>query len=298
MKKTLNLRTLMIFVFACVIIGAALSLSYVLMVTGHFAAELPSDRTLEAQDTLQIERTPPILMYHSISDAPYQVTAENFRAQIAYLAQNGFTFLFAEDIRYSYRYDRPIILTFDDGFRDNYEVAFPILQEFNARATIFMITYRIGQDGFLTAEQIKSLEDSGLVRVEPHSHFHSIFTGIELEEVRWQIEVSNAILEGITGRVPQVFAYPFGEFNCDVRAIAAEYYSIAFAVENGYTRDMLALYRMGVFNDMLRFRLTVATFGQTLSILMGLWLLIVGAVFGIICVGFGKSFRNIVRRRD
>ena len=284
MKKILISKTLITFLLICVIMGALLSIAYVLRFTRHFVAEFPSHRTVEAQNTLQTERIPPILMYHSISDAPRQVTAGNFEAQIAFLAENGFTFLFADEIHYAYRYDRPIILTFDDGFRDNYEAAFPILQEYGAKATIFIITYRIGQDGFLTAEQIQSLESGGLVRVEPHSHFHSIFTGIELEEVRWQIEVSNAALEGITGRAPRVFAYPFGEFNDDVREIIAEYYDIAFAVENGYTRDMLALYRIAVFNNMLRFRLAVADFGQIVSILAILGLLIASSIGGIICI--------------
>lgn len=216
---------------------------------------------------LQAETTLPILMYHSISDMPRQVTAQNFESQIVYLVDNGFTFLFPEEIGHSYRYERPVIITFDDGFRDNHDVAFPILREHNVKATIFMITYRIGDEDFLTAEQIRSLEASGLVRVEPHSHFHSIFTGIELEEVEWQIETSNAILQEITGRVPRVFAYPFGEFNDDVKQIAAQHYDIAFAVDNGYKHDVMALYRSSVFNSMLRFRIAVAPFGQVISII-------------------------------
>ena len=284
MKRILKLKTLLTFALICVIMGALLSSAYVLRFTRHFAAELPSHRAVEAENILNAERIPPVLMYHSISDAPRQVTAENFEAQITFLAGNGFTFLFADEIHYADRYDRPIILTFDDGFRDNYEVAFPILQRYGARATIFVITYRIGQDGFLTAEQIQSLEASGLVRVEPHSHFHSVFTGIELEEVRWQIEVSNAILEGITGRTPRVFAYPFGEFNDEVRKIIGELYDIAFAVENGYTRDMLAVYRITAFDNMLRFRLAVASLGQIIMILTVFGLLIAASIGGLIYV--------------
>jgi len=201
---------------------------------------------------------PPVLMYHSISDADWQVTAENFREQISYLAEGGFTFLFPEQIFYSYRYDKPIIITFDDGFLDNYEIAFPILQEYNVRATIFMMTAYIGLDGWLTAEQIREMEASGLVRVEPHTHNHTDMLQLTPEQMREQIERSNTALTEVTGREHRIFAYPYGFFDEQVKKIVAEYYDIAFAVGNGDRRDMLALHRYSVFNDMYAFRRIVA----------------------------------------
>jgi peptidoglycan/xylan/chitin deacetylase (PgdA/CDA1 family) len=187
-------------------------------------------------------------MYHSISQNRHQVTAKNFEAQIKYLAENGYTFLFPEEIHDSDEYDKPIIITFDDGYRDNYETAFEILKKYHAKATIFMITEHIGEDGFLTASQIRELEAGGLVRVESHTHNHTIMSQQQLDHVRIQIEKSNAVLEEITGREHKVFAYPYGAFNDEVRQMASEHYEIMFAVDNGDPRDLTALYRESVSN--------------------------------------------------
>ena len=198
---------------------------------------------------LEADKRPPVLMYHSISDDAFQLTAANFEAQIKYMSDNGFSFLFPEDIVNSDKYFRPVILTFDDGFRDNYSTAFPILQEYNARATIFMITDFIGEEDYLTAEQIKEMEASGLVRVESHSHNHTDMAEQSEAHVRRQIESSNAALKEITGRNHKVIAYPFGSVNGELKKIAAEYYNVGFATSQGHSRDLLSLFRHGIYNS-------------------------------------------------
>jgi peptidoglycan/xylan/chitin deacetylase (PgdA/CDA1 family) len=241
---------------------------------------------------LRTANDPAVLMYHSISDEPGQVTAGNFEAQIKYLAENGYTFLFPEEIHDSGKHGRSVIITFDDGYRDNYETAFPILQKYNAKAVIFMITYHIGQDGWLTREQIRSLESSGLARVEPHTQFHSDLTRITLEEVRLQIENSNAVIKDITGRDPRVFAYPYGGFNGGVKEIAAEYYDMAFATDNGDKRDIMAFYRASVSNNMMKFRIIAASTGQiNLIIILSLFFIIV-SVAGVVYIYVSRRFRR------
>jgi len=267
-------KTILSFGFVCVLALAMLSFVYIFRFAHLF---IPSGEKL-------ISAVPPILMYHSVSNMSYQVTSENFEVQMEFLVENGYTFLFAEELGHSYRYRRPIMISFDDGFADNYEVAFPILQRFGVRATIFMITYRIGHEGFLTAQQIQYMEASGLVRVEPHSHFHSVFPYIETDEVRWQIETSNAILQEITGRDHRVFAYPFGAFCTATRAIAAEYYDIAFAVDNGYRQDIFALHRRAVDNSRLRFGLAVAPLWQVGVIMAGLVFAVAFSICGLVWV--------------
>jgi peptidoglycan/xylan/chitin deacetylase (PgdA/CDA1 family) len=198
---------------------------------------------------LQTKKRPAILMYHSISDTAWQVTAKKFEAHIRYLSENGYTFIFPEEIHTCDKYNKPVIITFDDGYRDNYETALPVLKKYNVKAVIFMITDYIGKDGWLTENQIKELEDGGLVRVEPHTRTHTDLSQITPAGVREQIETSNNALKKITGRSHKVFAYPYGGFNDDVKKIAAEYYDIAFATGNGDQRDMMILYRVGVFDD-------------------------------------------------
>jgi peptidoglycan/xylan/chitin deacetylase (PgdA/CDA1 family) len=206
--------------------------------------------------------SPVILMYHSISDGSYQVTAENFEAQIKYLRDNGFTFLFPEEIHDAGKYNKSVIITFDDGYRDNYETAFPVLKKYDAKAALFMITDNIGKENYLTGEQIIALESSGLVRVEPHTRTHTDLTQISREGARSQIESSNAALRELTGREPRVFAYPYGGFNDEIKAIAAEYYDMAFAVGNGSPDDIMALKRISVSNNMTVFKISAASRGQ------------------------------------
>ena len=220
---------------------------------------VPATPTVTEPAVPVIVKIPPILMYHSISNRVNHVTAKNFEAQIKYMVDNGYKAIFPEEIRDSNKNDKLIIITLDDGYRDNYETAFPILKKYNVKATVFMITFLIGTDDYLTKEQIKELEDSGLVRVEPHTHYHGPQPGLLKEEdgeakVRWQFEKSNAVLKEITGRDHKVLAYPYGEYNDEVKKIAAEYYDIAFATDRSSSRDMLELRREGIYNDMESFK--------------------------------------------
>ena len=211
---------------------------------------------IDPSHLLQTEKIPAILMYHSISGKASQVTAGNFEKQIRYLAENGYAFLFPDEIYDSDEYDKPIIITFDDGYRDNYEIAFEILKKYNAKATIFIATDNIGKDGFLTEDQIKELEASGIARVEPHSRTHTDFSQITLNGVREQIETSNAALKKITGRDHKVFAYPYGGVNGEVREIAGEYYDVALATGNGNRRDTMELYRQSITNRCMLLNMT------------------------------------------
>jgi len=200
-------------------------------------------------------KIPAALMYHSISDRSAQVSAKNFEKQMKYLSENGYTFLFSEEIRDCDKYEKPIIITFDDGYRDNYDAGFDILKKYNAKATIYMITDYIGKDGFLTEEQIKEMEESGLVRVDPHTHNDTDLSQLTSEHIHFQIEKSNAVLKEITGREPKTFAYPYGGFDEESKEIAAEYYEVAFAVENGSQKDLSAVYRKSITNRCMLFNM-------------------------------------------
>ena len=254
MKKILSKKIIIPAVL--ILILAIPLLSVYLLTYPCFSADIKmnGDNT-DPSHLLEIRRRPAVLMYHSISNRAAQVTPENFERQIRYLSDNDFTFLFAEKIFSSDNYEKPIIITFDDGYRDNYETAFEILKKYNAKATIFMITDNIGKEGFLTKEQIKRLEASGLVRVEPHTHNHTVMSQQSLEHVIMQIEKSNAVLREITGREHRVFAYPFGEFNDDVRDIITWYYDIAFATDTGSLLDIFALHRQRITNRCMLFNM-------------------------------------------
>ncbi|HBA3615012.1 TPA: polysaccharide deacetylase family protein, partial [Escherichia coli] len=92
----------------------------------------------------------PILMYHHVSEKAGLVTLspQSFRRQMQWLAENNWKTLTAAEMEYFYQGGRfprkSIMLTFDDGWLDNWFQVFPVLQEFNLHAHIFLITGQVG----------------------------------------------------------------------------------------------------------------------------------------------------------
>jgi len=174
--------------------------------------------------TLQV----PILMYHYISIPPedadkyrvdLSVAPEEFRAQMAYLAANGFEPIDLYDLSLAITAKRelppkPVIITLDDGYRDNYENAFPILQEFGFKATFFVVTEFIdrGFADYVTWEMVKEMAAAGM-RIEPHSKTHPDLSGQERDFVIYQILGAQETLAAHIGYTPRYFCYPGGRYD-------------------------------------------------------------------------------------
>jgi peptidoglycan/xylan/chitin deacetylase (PgdA/CDA1 family) len=100
---------------------------------------------------MKTARAVPVLMYHHVSPAPGLVTIapENFRAQMRWLAGHGYTTIGCDDLARFIQGEplqaKSVLLTFDDGYLDNYVYAHPILAEFGLKAALFVITGRIGE---------------------------------------------------------------------------------------------------------------------------------------------------------
>jgi peptidoglycan/xylan/chitin deacetylase (PgdA/CDA1 family) len=130
----------------------------------------------------------PILMYHHVVEEGNEtnkitITTKRFEEDIEYLKDKGYTVIsFKELIAYSDGKenlpDKPIIITFDDGYEDNYKNAYPILKKNNIKATIFVVGSRIGITNFnddsrysyMSWDQAKEMYESGLIEIQPHSY--------------------------------------------------------------------------------------------------------------------------------
>lgn len=130
----------------------------------------------------------PILMYHHLDDVGNDsttVTADTFHAHIKALHDNGYTAIsFDELISYvdsnSMLPEKPILITFDDGYLSNYEIAFPILEKYNMKATIFVIGSSVGKSFYKDTnhpiiphfdyDQAKEMVDSGLISIQSHTY--------------------------------------------------------------------------------------------------------------------------------
>lgn len=174
----------------------------------------------------------PILMYHCVDTEirgleRLYVTPENMEKQLKYLAENGYTTITFEDLDHLEEIPKPVMLTFDDGYKDNYTYLYPLLQKYHARATIFVITDMIWSENFMTPAQIKEMSDSGLVSIQSHTQTHPNLTTLSEEELIREFTHSANVLEQITGRRPFALAYPMGQHNGDVTRAAAKIYDYA-----------------------------------------------------------------------
>jgi peptidoglycan/xylan/chitin deacetylase (PgdA/CDA1 family) len=170
----------------------------------------------------------PILMYHFISEPPedadkyrvdLSVAPDDFRQQMAYLAENGYNTITFEDLSRAIADkqdlpEKPVIITIDDGYRDNYENAFPILQEYNITATIFLVTDPIdlGDPRYMTWEMVEEMAAAG-IRFGPHSKTHPDLRGQSRDTLIWQIQGSRETVAAHVGEMPLYFAYPSGRYD-------------------------------------------------------------------------------------
>jgi len=180
---------------------------------------------------------PTILMYHSIDDKKLKrlkgirVSVKNFEKQVAYLSKNGYHSLtLAQMIENRDNLPRKsVVLTFDDGYKDNLVNALPILKKYNFKATIFVIINRFDNDWSiyrkaknanivnhidkLSDDDIKILLQSGLIEIGAHTMNHKNFSKLSFEEKENEILESKKILEEKFAIECKTFSYPFGIYN-------------------------------------------------------------------------------------
>lgn len=166
-----------------------------------------------------------ILMYHSVTPGReyfFSVTPEEFEAQMDYLVKKGKKVVPLRSLVEKMKRNEPlngeIVLTFDDGYKDNYTSAFPIMKRLGLPATIFITTDLIGGvDGrripMLSEDEIREMHGSGLIDIEPHSMTHPKLAKQTPENMRKELEGSKRALEQLLGKKCDFFAYPYGSFN-------------------------------------------------------------------------------------
>jgi len=202
----------------------------------------------------------PILTYHSTrflrkSDTRlikyFDVAPNIFGQQMKYLKDNGYTSIsfdaLVEAIAGTTTLpEKPVIISFDDGWRNQYLDAFPILKKFGFTATFFVWTRAIGHHrNFMTWDQLKEMHAAGM-HIASHTLTHQMLNRIRDEVVlRRQIFESKKIIEEKLGAPVTVFAYPYGLYNARVVALVkAAGYVAARGVYSGTTHSVADLYTL------------------------------------------------------
>ena len=181
----------------------------------------------------------PVLMYHAVGDdiwgySDLFVSTAEMEAQLQYLQENGYETIWFSDLEHIDRFEKPVILTFDDGYDDNYTVLYPLLEKYQSKATIFVIGNAMGKPHKMTREQVYELAVSGLVSIQSHTYTHGNLSAMDEAEIRHEMEMTNATLAATTGQIPYVLCYPEGNYSDLTIDIAKAYYTFALRM-NGWT---------------------------------------------------------------
>lgn len=163
----------------------------------------------------------PILMYHSISDSDPNnnllVPVEQFEAEVKWLKENGFTTMLLEDVVEAYSTGnvpkKPVAITFDDGYADNYTDAYRILKENKMKATFFIITNNTDTDSYyMNSDMLKEMKDNGM-GIENHTSRHIEFTNISRDEKAMIIQEGIDALKEKVGVESKFVCYPVGRYD-------------------------------------------------------------------------------------
>ena len=199
----------------------------------------------------------PVLLYHHVSednsDLPHlTVTPAEFARQMDMLKKAGFETISPEEFVAYMRQepvelpDKPILITFDDGYEDNYLYAFPILKQYDFRAVIFIPGVNIDKKKRLSTAQIREMSTYGIT-FGSHSVTHGDLTVMSGRELQHEVEDVKKDLRQITARTTELFSYPYGYVNLRTwEATAAADYQAAFTVLPGLNapdRDNIYLLR-------------------------------------------------------
>lgn len=208
-------------------------------VTLHNLPALPSVRVV--QETQAV----PILYYHSVMQEngnELRMPPEQFEAQMAYLKNRGYQSISFEQL-YQATYkggalpERPFLITFDDGYVDNFTTAFPIIAQHGFTATIFMVTSYINGAGYLSWGQLGELVANGW-EIEGHTAKHPYLTKLDPNTMVSELTLSKELLERELGQPVDFFAYPYGDLNDDViQALKDTGYLMAVTTERGWANS-------------------------------------------------------------
>ena len=239
MKKT----DYLLLAFLLILMGTGV-FSYISSCSRQVSSQMPLTLS-DSRDSVDI----PILMYHSISkdasgENEYTISQSRFEGDLKWLRDNGYTTIFPSQLA-AYVNEgamlpaKPVIISFDDGFANNYLYAYPLLQRYNMKAVIALIgiesdmssgdIYRNPEYSNLTWGEVALLSQSGLIEFASHTYdLHSISGGRKgadkkpgesaagyRQVLTSDLAKNQKLIESAAGRTPLTFAWPFGAYPPD-----------------------------------------------------------------------------------
>lgn len=196
----------------------------------------------------------PVLVYHSVrpytkgeskKQDTYDITPELLESELAYVKDNGYTTITFADVTAYFNHgtplpQKPVILSFDDGWKNQYEYAFPLLKRYGMKGTFFIFTNPIDHEKphWMSWGEVKELDAAGM-EIAGHSRTHPFLTKISTNaELDKEILGGKQIIEQHLGHSISSFAYPFGASNEHVvAAVKHAGYTLARTLSSGVWND-------------------------------------------------------------
>lgn len=252
----------------------------------------------EQLDTADYTKDVPVLMYHNIAEEPNDmtVTPETFRMHMETLAENGYTAVTLDDmVNYVYYGgelpEKPVLITFDDGYYSNYEYAYPVLSELGMKAVIFTVGTSFGKTTYLDTDapitphfgekEAKEMTNSGVISLQSHTYDMHRSENYEknarydmgqlageteeeyIDTVREDLIMSREFLENLREDNVLALSYPKGKITDNAARIAVEEgYTVTFSTNwgvqelvRGLGQSLYAVKRNHISNDVTSERL-------------------------------------------
>ncbi|MFX0205354.1 MAG: polysaccharide deacetylase family protein [Candidatus Hodarchaeota archaeon] len=194
----------------------------------------------------------PILMYHNIHPAPdslYTMPLAVFESQMSFLKENKYkTISLSQVIKLNKLNHNYILLTFDDGYIENYMYAFPILIRHGFHATFFVITNKIDTPGYMSWKHLDELANNGM-EIGSHTLSHRALRTLDRISVLEELRISKSLIEAQLNRQVPFLSFPHGSFNRQILALAKEAgYMGCCTSRFGYYRSNIDPYKINRIN--------------------------------------------------
>lgn len=209
----------------------------------------------------------PVLMYHGVApELPkgwprsLVMPTKEFQAQMQYLHDEGYTVVtveaLAKRLEQGLNVDKYVALSFDDGYKNNLTVAIPIMQQYNAKGSFFVVNRLIGKPEYMDEADIKKVIAAGM-ELGSHTYSHNPLADIEDKYLVWETDTSRYWLKKkFDGYIVRTLAYPNGSYNARVIAAAKKYGfyraltgHIGLNTAETYKKAPMEMYRVTVADD-------------------------------------------------